>query len=168
MTNTALKAQIDSQITNETTANAITPTDVGTNMKAIVDYVDQEIPYQSYVSLVSFSSDGTPQVITVLSNIVDGITYTQTGTGVYELISNGKFTSNKTIINPFVYQGSTSNSGAVRLPIYSSDAIVGYYWLQRTSTNTVLLNVVDTSQSPINPFTLLGTRRLTIDVKVYN
>lgn len=42
MTSTELKAQIDSQITNETTANAITPTDVGTNLKAIVDYVDQQ------------------------------------------------------------------------------------------------------------------------------
>lgn len=37
MTNTALKAQIDSQITNETTSNAITPTKVGVNMKAIID-----------------------------------------------------------------------------------------------------------------------------------
>ena len=42
MTNTQLKTQIDSQITNETSANAITPTDVGTNVKAVVDYVDQE------------------------------------------------------------------------------------------------------------------------------
>lgn len=42
MTNTELKAQIDSQITNETTPNGITPTDVGTNLKAVVDYVDQE------------------------------------------------------------------------------------------------------------------------------
>jgi hypothetical protein len=42
MTSTELKAQIDSQITNETSANAITPTDVGTNLKDIVDYVDQE------------------------------------------------------------------------------------------------------------------------------
>jgi hypothetical protein len=42
MTSTELKAQIDSQITNETTANAITPTDVGTNLKDIVDYVDQQ------------------------------------------------------------------------------------------------------------------------------
>lgn len=42
MTNTALKAQIDSQITNETLANSISPTDVGTNLKAVVDYVDQQ------------------------------------------------------------------------------------------------------------------------------
>lgn len=37
MTNSELKAQIDSQITNETSANAITPTKVGTNMKSIID-----------------------------------------------------------------------------------------------------------------------------------
>lgn len=42
MTSTALKAQIDSQITNETLANSISPTDVGTNLKSVVDYVDQE------------------------------------------------------------------------------------------------------------------------------
>ena len=44
MTNTALKAQIDSQITNETTPLGITPTEVGENLKDIVDYVDQQIP----------------------------------------------------------------------------------------------------------------------------
>jgi len=43
MTNTVLKAQIDSQITNETTPLGITPTKVGGNLKSIVDYVDQEI-----------------------------------------------------------------------------------------------------------------------------
>lgn len=43
MTNTALKAQIDSQITNETTPLGITPTEVGENLKDIVNYVDQEV-----------------------------------------------------------------------------------------------------------------------------
>ena len=43
MTNTELKAQIDSQITNETTPLGITPTEVGSNLKAIVDYVDQQV-----------------------------------------------------------------------------------------------------------------------------
>lgn len=42
MTNTALKAQIDSQITNETLPNSVSPTDVGGNLKAVVDYVDQQ------------------------------------------------------------------------------------------------------------------------------
>ena len=43
MTNTQLKAQIDSQITNETTENGITPAEVGGNLKLVVDYVDQEV-----------------------------------------------------------------------------------------------------------------------------
>jgi len=126
------------------------------------------LSYQSYVSLVSFGSDGSPQVITAFSDIQDGVDITLTGTGVYQISSIGRFTSNKTIINPFAYQGSTTNSGAVRLPIYSSDAIVGYYWLQRVTASQIRLNVVDTSQLPVNPFTLLGSRRLTIDIKVYN
>lgn len=42
MTNTNLKAQIDNNITNETAPLGITPSDVGSNMKAVVDYVDQE------------------------------------------------------------------------------------------------------------------------------
>ena len=66
MTNTELKAQIDSQITNETTANAITPTDVGTNLKDIVDYVDQEIdliPIVIAKTSGSITLSATPQVL---------------------------------------------------------------------------------------------------------
>ena len=43
MTNTDLKALIDLDITNKTTTNSITPTNVGVNLKKVVDYVDQEI-----------------------------------------------------------------------------------------------------------------------------
>jgi len=43
MTNTELKDQIDSEITNETAINSVSTADVGENMKDIVDYVDQEI-----------------------------------------------------------------------------------------------------------------------------
>ena len=43
MTNTELKAQIDTQITDETVDNSITPTEVGGNMKDTVDYIDQEV-----------------------------------------------------------------------------------------------------------------------------
>lgn len=42
MTNTALKTQIDTQITNETVKSGITPTEVGNNIKAVVDYADQQ------------------------------------------------------------------------------------------------------------------------------
>lgn len=124
--------------------------------------------YKSYVAIVLFNSSGDPLVTTVYSDIQDGVDITTTGTGVYQISSLGRFTSNKTIINPFADQGSTTNSGAVRLPIYSSNTIVGYYWLQRINASQIRLNVVDTSQLPVNPFTLLGSRKLIVDIKVYN
>ena len=64
MINTALKAQIDSQITNETTQNGITPAEVGGNIKAVVDYVDQEKrPYKVYTALMTQTSTNAPTVI---------------------------------------------------------------------------------------------------------
>ena len=44
MTNTALKAQIDAAITSKTTPSSISPSNVGTNIKAVIDYVDQFNP----------------------------------------------------------------------------------------------------------------------------
>lgn len=43
MTSAQLKTQIDAAITNKVAADSITPTDVGNNLKAIVDYIDQEV-----------------------------------------------------------------------------------------------------------------------------
>lgn len=43
MSNTILKQQIDTSITNKTAMRSITPTNVGESIKAVVDYVDQEI-----------------------------------------------------------------------------------------------------------------------------
>ena len=60
MTNTALKAQIDSQVTNETLPNSISPADVGGNLKAVVDYVDQQVPVKT-AGTIDLSL--TPQVL---------------------------------------------------------------------------------------------------------
>ena len=43
MDNTTLKQQIDTAVTNKTAMRSITPINVGENIKAVVDYVDQEI-----------------------------------------------------------------------------------------------------------------------------
>ena len=43
MNNTTLKQQIDTAITNKTAMRSITPANVGENIKATVDYIDQEI-----------------------------------------------------------------------------------------------------------------------------
>lgn len=60
MDNTTLKAQIDSQITNETTPASVSPTDVGTNIKAVVDYVDQQAPIKTSGSV---TLSGTPSLL---------------------------------------------------------------------------------------------------------
>lgn len=43
MTNTELKTNIDTAITNKTSVSSITPTNVGAQIKSTVDYIDQEI-----------------------------------------------------------------------------------------------------------------------------
>jgi len=60
MTNTTLKAQIDSQITNETLPSSISPADVGGNLKAVVDYIDQQAPIK-VAEVLTLSA--TPQVL---------------------------------------------------------------------------------------------------------
>jgi Golgi nucleoside diphosphatase len=75
MTNTQLKAQIDSQITNETEPASVTPVEVGGNLKAVVDYADQRSPFQTSESL---GLSATPKEITKsysLANGVNGIAY---------------------------------------------------------------------------------------------
>ena len=70
MTNTQLKAAIDSAITSETAAQSITPNDVGSKMKEIVDYVDQEVEaitpnYLEYVAKLNKSGSGSTATFTL-------------------------------------------------------------------------------------------------------
>lgn len=63
MTNTELKAAIDTAITSETTAASVTPTDVGSKMKQIVDYIDQEVgavapTFLEYVAKITKTGTG--------------------------------------------------------------------------------------------------------------
>lgn len=88
MTNTALKAQIDSQITNETTPAGITPTDVGTNLKAVVDYVDQQVPYFFYAATLSQSGTSAPINTGTKNNTGFTFTWSRNSTGEYILTSN--------------------------------------------------------------------------------
>jgi hypothetical protein len=98
MTNTALKAQIDSQITNETLPNSVSPADVGGNLKAVVDYVDQKIPFFLYASVLSQSGASAP---TGNSKNNTGLTFTwsRTSTGIYVLTSSGSLSIFTCILN---------------------------------------------------------------------
>jgi len=88
MTNTALKAQIDSQITNETTPLGITPTEVGTNLKLIVDYVDQQVPYFIYAATLSQSGTNAPVNTATRNNTGFLFVWTRNSTGEYILTCN--------------------------------------------------------------------------------
>jgi hypothetical protein len=74
MTNTQLKAQIDSEITNESQIGGITQVDVGNNLKKIVDYVDQQtinsLPYNFWRAIINTNP---PSVNEVLH---DGLSFT--------------------------------------------------------------------------------------------
>lgn len=119
MTNTALKAQIDSQITNETTPAGITPTDVGTNLKAVVDYVDQQAPIKTSASV---TLSATTQV---LPNDINSCSF-----------ANGKaYLPTTTVIGKEVYVIAVANGIEISANI---DGTLKLF----TTFNTFIANVV--------------------------
>ena len=92
---TALKAQIDTQITNKTGAGSITKTAVGNNIKAVVDYVDQQVPYKSYVVFFNQSGTNAP-VATDLYNNLGNVVWTRSSAGQFTGTLVSGFPSAKT------------------------------------------------------------------------
>jgi hypothetical protein len=126
------------------------------------------LPYKSLVSYIQFTSDGTPLNTEIFNDLETGISFIQNSTGVYIMTSFLSSFTIKTVINPF--DKSPSNPALVRLPIFnnSTGLIAGYYTIQRYNDNNVRMYFWDTSNTPINPYTLLGTRNILSDIKVYN
>lgn len=85
MTNTTLKAQIDSQITNETNPAGITPTDVGTNLKEVVDYIDQQVIATVYAATLSQSGTSAPVNTSTKNNTGLSFSWSRTRVGEYIL-----------------------------------------------------------------------------------
>ena len=83
MDSTTLKVQIDTNITNKIGVGSISKTDVGGELKSVVDYVDQQVPIKTS-AIVSLSSS----VQNVLSrdinacNVEDGLCYLPTTTSI--------------------------------------------------------------------------------------
>lgn len=99
MTNSVLKAQIDSQITNEATENGITPAEVGGNLKAIIDYIDSKINYSSSAFRVEQNGTNAP-VITEYTNSLGTITWVRESAGrIVGTLSSGTFVTAKTFIS---------------------------------------------------------------------
>lgn len=75
MDSTALKAQIDTDITNKTGAGSILKENVGGDMKAVVDYIDQEISKSiRKVVKVSLSSSDILNLNTTPITLIPAVT----------------------------------------------------------------------------------------------
>jgi hypothetical protein len=101
-TSTEIKTNIDTDITDKVTASSISPTNVGTRMKDVVDYVDQEKrPYKVYTAFLTQTGTAAP-VATVFENTLGTITWTRNFAGDYfATISGGNtFIVNKTLCLP--------------------------------------------------------------------
>lgn len=271
MTNLELKNNIDINITNKTEESSITPNNVGSEMKNIVDYVDQEItnvellpgppgiqgatgpqgpqgvpgpvgpaglnwqgqwvsgtsyveddavgydgaswfcinptsgtitpdldtsnwallasqgatgpmgpqglqgesgtaslPYKSYVGYIQFSSSGNALNTEIFNDLENGIYFQLNSTGIYDISTFTTSFTTKTVINPF--DRISGNPAGVRLPIFNNTTglIVGYYTINRWNNSTTRMHFWDTSNNLVNPYTLLGTRAILADIKVYN
>ena len=119
MTNTTLKAQIDSQITNETTPSSVSPTDVGTNLKAVVDYIDQQVPVKTSASI---TLSGTTQA---LPNDINSCSFT-----------NGKaYLPTTTEIGKEIYVIAVSNGIEISANVAGTSKLF-------TTFNTFIANVV--------------------------
>lgn len=73
MNNTALKLQIDTEITNKTVAKSITKLNVADNMKDIVDYVDQQDDLSVKVKKVQLTSSEILNIFTTPKELIAGI-----------------------------------------------------------------------------------------------
>jgi len=99
MDSTTLKAQIDSQITNETLPNSITPAEVGGNLKAVVDYVDQG----EYSIMLTQLGTNAPVASTIFRNTIGAIVWSRNSIGNYSATLTGAFPVGATKITPTTY-----------------------------------------------------------------
>jgi len=128
MDSTTLKAQIDTNITNKTGAGSILKTNVGGELKAIVDYLDQLIPYKSYHALLN--QTGSSATITLIANgLPSAVTFAVVATGNYTFSGSGLFTLGKTFFfrgvvesgigkANFQFNSSTGGNGINQVSLY--------------------------------------------------
>lgn len=127
MTNTQLKTQIDTDITNKLISKSISPLNVGKNLKDIVDYTDQVVNYKSYIGQFNQSSTDLPVVTEIFNNIFTEITWTRSSAGNYTgTITGGEFVAGKTFIpnRRWCVFTSTSSSRNVYLQAHNQTFIV--------------------------------------------
>ena len=146
MSKETVKTQIDTDITNKTTSKSISPSNVGSNMKAVVDLIPDK-SYKVYSALLSCTDLVTP-ILTILENTIGNIVWTRVSAGTYRAELAGAFTINKTIgftsINNGYYINSNLSLG------FSTDILFVQTYVPQTNV-------------PIDYI-----EKLAIEIRVYN
>lgn len=160
MTREQLNTYIDQNVTDKTAPDSLSPTDEGNALKAVADYVDQEIlmvqpKYTSYVAEVNYNS--------VVNAFIDEIGFN--GVSVSNP-SNGKVVFTKTNVfldvDPakicFLTQ-NLSNSGQVYVTLLKQGGVFG-----ENPNDKMTLNIFDMTGAQ----TGTPSGNVIIEVRIYN
>lgn len=144
MTNTQLKSQIDSAITNKTVIKSITPSNVGTNIKSVVDYCDQLVVSKIYAVGLSQSGINPPTIYYEYKNdLTGGIVWSRLSMGQYI----GTITTNEFTIKTFFPTAMALIGGICSVNTTSSNTFILRTW--STVTNTFSDDLLNGSQFKI-------------------
>jgi hypothetical protein len=151
MTNTELKNQIDTALNNSVADNSITPASVATQIKSVVDYVDQESGalYKRYRALLTQSGSNDPTAYVLENNLGETVILDRVGTGTYTLEIASGFISLKTFYK-------TNGFSGTNIQLFS---------FFNTITNKIVLSVRDMDNNlPIDN----NLNNTPIEILVYN
>ena len=128
MTSEELKLNIDTDITNKISAKSISPTNVGENLKNIVDYIDQEItdyiPPVQNILIDSNSFNGTGQSGNPLKNKVYYRTSQIIASGSNSPVRAKNFFSGMSLPDGITETFSRVSSGIYRITYSGADTIL--------------------------------------------
>jgi hypothetical protein len=147
MTRVELNTYIDTNITDKTAVDSLTPTNEGNALKEVADYIDQQVPYKSYSALLS-CTDSSTVTTTLISSNLGTVVWTRNSAGNYSGTLSGAFTIGKTLVL------LTPNAGSY----------VALTATANLSANTVFLEVFNTT----NLANIDYIEGIGIEIRVYN
>lgn len=106
MSKETVKTQIDTDITNKTTAKSISPSNVGSNMKAVVDLIPGG--FRELKGTISQSGSNNPTIVIFNNDFVGTITNIRVTAGTYTLSISGLLSTDY-LDKSFCLIGSSNN-----------------------------------------------------------
>jgi len=144
MSKDSVKTQIDIDITNKTTSKSITPSNVGNNMKAVVDLIPDK-SYKVYTAFLSQTGTDAP-ISTIFENTLGTIVWTRFSPGRYIATISGDniFTENKTLSLPdrqIIAKGPAGQFWKVYIDRFSNNQVILYTTIDDIETDNLIYNL---------------------------